>query len=96
MALPLDRYQGIDPITGLGPMGHGRMFGEGFHAGKTRAEDRPVHFIRMGGFSHSHFAESWFDLAGLHCVGCMAEAARMRQWIESLRLDDDDPPAHEW
>lgn len=86
----LDHYQGRNPITG-----HSAMFTTGFRAGRTREEDVPQHFVRIGGSSRSHDVGDDVVEAGVDCVQCMATAARMRQWVESLRLGPYDPPDHE-
>ena len=75
-------------------MGHSAMFSKGFRAGFTPEEDVPLHFVRIGGFSESHIDEGDAE-PGIDCVQCMATAARKRQWVESIRLGPDDPPAHE-
>ena len=89
MARNLDAYQGRNPLQ------VSAMFGEGFTAGRTRAEDVPIHFVRISGFSDSHDAVDSSIGPGLDCVECMGLAARKRQWVEGLRLGPDDPPAHE-
>lgn len=71
------------------------MFGKGFRAGRTREEDVPQHFVRIGGFFDFHEVGGDVSEPGLGCGECMANAARMRQWVESLRLGPDDPPLHE-
>ena len=88
MPKSLEPYQGRHPSKPA-------MFSGGFTAGRTRAEDIPIHFVRIGGFSDSHDATHSTTAPGLDCAGCMALAARKRRWVESLRLDYDDPPAHE-
>ena len=88
MPKSLERYRGRHPSKPA-------MFSEGFTAGRTRSEDIPIHFVRTGGFSDSHDATHSTTAPGLDCAGRMALAARKRRWVESLRLDCDDPPAHE-
>ena len=49
MPKSLERYRGRRPSKPA-------MFSEGFTAGRTQAEDVPIHFVRIGGFSDSHDA----------------------------------------
>ena len=87
----LDRYQGRDSYSG-----HGPMFSEGFRAGSTRAEDIPLHFVRIWGRGDSHEVQPGTKTGpGLDCTLCMATAARGRQEIEGWRLGWDDMPLHE-
>ena len=84
----LDHYQGRSDF------GLSKMFSEGFRAGKTRDDDIPLHFVRIGGFTDSRVVQSDAK-PGLDCILCMATAARKRQWVETIRLSDMDPPSHE-
>ena len=84
MARNLDSYQGRNPLR------VSAMFGQGFTAGRIRAEDVPIHFVRIGGFSCSHDADNASIGPGVDCAQCMTLAARKRQWVEGLRLGPSD------
>ena len=85
----------LEHYQGRGPGGHKPMFGEGFRAGHTRAEDVPMHFVRIGGFSDSHRVGPDQSSPGLLCTGCMSTAARMRQWVEGLWRPSNTEVGHE-
>ena len=87
--MSLDTYQGRE-VGGLSP-----MFSSAFRAGSSRAEDIPLHAVRIGGFTNTHVSHVKGTLPGVECLSCMATAARLRQWIERNRLTSSEPPAHE-
>lgn len=91
--MKLSDYQGRRP-DGKGPRGHRPMFTQGVRPTRaTKGEDTPRHFVRIGGYSWGHDADPG-TAAGVGCMGCMALAANMRQWVESIRRGEE-PPAHE-
>ena len=94
MALALEHYQGR--------RGHSAMFTEGFLAGHYELEDVPHHFVRIGGASRSHPAgeapylgHGYHGTPGVNCQLCMATAAQLRQWVESLDRYGGPAPSHE-
>ena len=90
--MSLDIYQGRkhESLGGKSPMFH-----TAFRAGRTRADDLPLHAVRIGGFTNTHVLHGMEPPPGPDCQKCMATAARLRQWVERNRLTSREPPDHE-
>lgn len=93
MPKSLERYQGRHPSKPA-------MFSEGFTAGRTRAEDVPIHFVRIGGFSDSHDATHSTTAPGLECTGCRpwrpanGDGLSLCGWTVTTRRPMNDDPGH--